>query len=55
MAVLSAEMFAKVPGFDVCSTIRLALNDLFAKKILFKIYNDSFSMFDCLTNINGTT
>lgn len=53
-SVLAAEIFAMVQGFDVSSTMCLALNDMFGNLIPFKIYTDSRSLFDCLTNINCT-
>lgn len=54
-SVLAAEMFIMVQGLDACSAMRLALNDIFSTPIPLKIYTDSHSLFDCLTNINRTT
>lgn len=53
-SVLAAELFAMTHGFDVASTIRLTVNDVFGRVIPMKFYTDSKSLFDCLTNINST-
>lgn len=54
-SVLAAELFAMVQGFDVCSTIRIAINEMFDRSVPLNIYTDSRSLFDCQTNINRTT
>lgn len=53
-SVLAAELFAMVHGFDVSSTIRLALNDMLDRVIPLRVYTDSRSLYDCLTRINQT-
>lgn len=54
-SVLAAELFALVHWFDVSSTIRLAVNDLFDIIIPLHIYTDSSSLFDSLTKLVKTT
>lgn len=49
---LTSELFAMVNGFEVCSTMRISLNKMFGKIIPLKIYTDSWTLYDCMTNIN---
>lgn len=54
-SVLAAELFAMTHRFDVASTILLFMNDISGKIIWMKFYTDSWSLFDCLTNICSTS
>lgn len=53
-SVLAAELFAMVHGFDVSSTIRLAINDVFGRIVPLHVYTDSRSLFDCLSKVSRT-
>ena len=54
-SVLAAELFATVDGFDISSTISLALNDMLGRIIELHVYKDSRRLYDCLVRINQTT
>lgn len=54
-SVLSSELFSMIQGFDVSSTIRLAINDMLGRAVPLHTYTDSRSLFDCLTKISRTT
>lgn len=47
--VLSAELYAMVLRFDIRSTSRLSVKDIFNKKVPFYAYTDSWSLYYCLT------
>lgn len=53
--VCAAELRAMAQGFDVDSTIRHAMNNIFGRTVLMKLYTDSWKLFDCLTNNSLTT
>lgn len=54
-SVLAAELYAMVLGFDVCSTIRLGISDIFGKPIPLYIHTYSRSLYERLTMLNQTT
>lgn len=54
-SVLAAELFAMVHGFDISSTLRLTLNELYGKIVPLKIFTDSKSLYDSMVRINSTT
>lgn len=54
-SVLSVELYAMVYGFDNCSVIHHSLQEFLGRKIDFKMYTDSKSLFDSLVSLNPTT
>lgn len=54
-SVLAAELLAMMHGFDISSTIRLAVNCIMDRKVSLELYTDSRSLYDCLVSINTTS
>lgn len=54
-SVLAAELFAAIHAFDISSTLRLSLNDLFGYAVPLILYTASKSLFDSVTGLNSTT
>lgn len=52
---MASDSFSMVHGFDVSSTLRLALNDFLGLIVPLHVYTDSMSLYDCLTKTNRTT
>lgn len=54
-SVLASELFAAVHAFDVASTLRVTLNNIFDRSIPLVLYTDSKSLFDSIVGMNSTT
>lgn len=54
-SALASELYAMVYGFDQSYVILRATQDFLGKKIPLRIYTDSLSLFDSLTNLNTTS
>ena len=54
-SALAAEIFSLSHVFDIASTIKVSLNELFGKGIPLKFYTDSKSLFDASIGINAPT
>lgn len=54
-SVLSAELLAIILSFDIASTIRIAVNDIFGKQVPMQLFTDSRCLYDCLVSLGSTT
>lgn len=54
-SALSLELLALVHGFDISSTIRLAINYIRNEVIPMQVQTYSASLYECMTRINQTT
>lgn len=54
-SVLSAKLFAVVHAFDIASTLRKTIIDMFGRLIPMTIFVDSNTLYDAIVGINSTT
>lgn len=54
-SVLAADFLFMVYGFDVFSTIFIAMNNIFNRIVPLDVYTDSQSLFDILAKVSCTT